>query len=148
MDLMAQLQRAQTLPPGHYDIAKAEAAVQKEYSKCSKLEAHLWDELPTRSKKEAYINSVQVAANLIYQLCTKLNIKMIKMVYFESNEVHPCAAAHYSNGEIHVRRKATHTTTLLHELAHHLQHILRANYGHGDDFCICIQMVYEAYATL
>ena len=121
---------------GHYAKKEAQEAVDREYSACHAQASLLMKK--HRIKKRSF--EPQEAFNLCWNICDVLGHKKLKKLVLRSPDVSNFAGAHYTKGEIHFPYNYIHTTTLLHELAHHLCYYGR----HGKEFMEMQELVYEA----
>lgn len=132
-----KLQKAKSLPLGHYGLAEAYELVEIEYGACREQERKL---LKQYKFKNRYFE-LQEAANLCGAICSAIGHKQIKRVVIRSKEIHPCAGAEYNSSkkEIHFPHSTIHLSSLLHELAHHFD----PHAGHGTRFMEMQELVYE-----
>lgn len=114
-DLFDNLQKANKLPEGHYEKAKAELAMNKEYEKSRAQEMEFQRKLPKRFRG---IIEPRLAEKVVSELCSMIGTREPKMV-FESKAVHPLAAAHCGWKELHFKYQPM-LITIIHELAHHV----------------------------
>lgn len=136
MNLDAILDKADKLPLGHYGKKAAQAIVDLEYDACHKQA----QALVKKHKISKHYFEPQEAFDLCLAICAALGHRPLKHIVIRSDKVSKHASAHYSRREIHFPHNYIHTTTLLHELAHHL---CRGG-GHGKEFCEIQELVYEA----
>ncbi len=138
-DIAENLAKAEKLPLGHYGRKEAEDLVAEEYRLCRAFEGKF-------SWKSRYIKVCDIG-RIIGKICFALGINPPKRVILESDEVHSHAGAHYSSWskEIHFPSKWVGTTTLLHELSHHVKYVGKF-YGrgdHGPEFVEAEELVFQ-----
>jgi hypothetical protein len=129
--------KAETLPPGHVLKFQAKEMVKEEYGQTREIELK-WRK---KFKKKFQFPDMSETEALTY--CNKIckfigENKLVKKVIFNSKDVASYAGAHYCKKEIHFKH-CFWFPTLIHELGHHCA---RYN-GHGDDYCIALDLIWE-----
>jgi hypothetical protein len=141
VSLLAKLAESQKLPLGHYGRKEAQEAVDKEYHACHEQVKVLVKQY--RIKKRYF--EPQEAVDFCAEMCERLGSKPLKYIVIRSKDVGPCVGAHYDYGTIHFPHNYIQTSTLLHELTHHLA--VESHYhGHGKIFLELQALLYEAAA--
>jgi len=129
-----------TLPMGHYDINKARAAIDEKYRLSRQTEI----ELMKRFNYTYRSWSLSIAKKMCNRICDKLGVRPVKDVVCGKI----VCRAEYCNGVITSSCLRIGTTTLLHELAHHVATKERMGCMHDKGFCEALTLVWEAaYAT-
>lgn len=137
-----RLQEAGKLPAGHVEKQKAEEIVEREYKASHDQELAFSKRLPRRFRKPL---DPDVAREVISSLCSLTGTSEPKIV-FASMEVHPMAAAHCAWKELHFRWGCTNLSTLIHELAHHVNNMDRRGGGsHGEAFIWTEQFLFDLF---
>jgi hypothetical protein len=135
MNAIARAEKARELPLGHYERAQAQSLLESEYRLCHEVQNCL---------PKMWLLPEEVAS-LYGQLVTMLGIRKVRRVVFESAEVQPGAAAHYSNREVHFRCSESSLIVALHEFTHHVQNQGGFTGGHGRGFLEAFELVLMAW---
>lgn len=138
-DWMTLAKQAKGLPQGHYAHREAKAAASKEYDACHEQAQALMKK--HKIKKRSF--EPQEAFDFCLEICEMLGAKPLKKIVLRSPEVSEFAEAHCSRGEMHFKYNWIATSTLFHELTHHL-----GQHNHGKGFCEIQELVYETAMEL
>lgn len=138
MGVFNRLAAARKLPPGHYDLAKAEKAVAAIYARCQKQESKWWDKKKKSVRKRFSNFDHAEAVEFCNYICDSIGQRRIRKLVFHSPDVHSEAGGHWCRNEIHLKRGWCTPRFLIHELTHHCGAM-----DHGDEFCELELLLFE-----
>jgi hypothetical protein len=149
--LEAYQEAKRTLPLGHYGRAAAKARLDREYAESRVVEAKMWDKYRRHIRRNDWRRlDLQVACDLVYRICDAIGTRAPYKIVMQDRTVSDGAGGEYRPPQksINLPYLTVDTTTLLHELAHHITWVELNSLGHGSSFLWALEIVWDTMGEL
>jgi hypothetical protein len=147
-DVVERWGKAQKLPPGHYEIKKAKAALLLEYGDSESLEERLLRRVPRHLLRVKFNDTIVIC----HRLCDGLKVRRLKFVKINNkklNDFYSCSERTiYITPYDGLCSVYVPVCVLLHELAHHVIHMENLHGDHHEDFLWVEEMLFDEFLRL